>query len=205
VGILPERDLNNGQPSLHAALIVSAGPQVGDHVVHVGAGLGYCTAILDELVGPVGAVTAIEFDPALAARAAANLSGVSNVCVIPGDGTRIAFSPADVIYVNAGATRPPDAWLDRLKEGGRLVLPLTTDQKRGVAFRFERRGPEFLVQPISEVEFFPCKSARDRGSEAAMAAALDNGRWREVTRLYRHGDLPAECWLRAPSWCLTYH
>jgi protein-L-isoaspartate(D-aspartate) O-methyltransferase len=27
------------------------------------------------------------------------------------------FEPADVIYVNAGATRPADAWLDRLKEG----------------------------------------------------------------------------------------
>jgi len=26
-----------------------------------------------------------------------------------------------------GATRPADAWLDRLKEGGRLILPLTTD------------------------------------------------------------------------------
>jgi protein-L-isoaspartate(D-aspartate) O-methyltransferase len=27
------------------------------------------------------------------------------------------FESADVIYVNAGATRPADAWLDRLKEG----------------------------------------------------------------------------------------
>jgi protein-L-isoaspartate(D-aspartate) O-methyltransferase len=45
VGILPERSLNNGQPSLHAALIASAAPKAGEHAVHVGAGVGYYTAI----------------------------------------------------------------------------------------------------------------------------------------------------------------
>ena len=59
IGILPERHLNNGQPSLHAVLIASAAPQTDEHVVHVGAGVGYYTAILAELVGPSGAVTAI--------------------------------------------------------------------------------------------------------------------------------------------------
>jgi protein-L-isoaspartate(D-aspartate) O-methyltransferase len=45
VGIIPERNLNNGQPSLHAALIASAAPRAGEHAVHVGAGVGYYTAI----------------------------------------------------------------------------------------------------------------------------------------------------------------
>ena len=55
----------------------------------------------------------------------------------------------NVIYVNAGATRPADIWLDRLKEGGRLILPLTADGfpnrdvRHGAVFRIERRGPEF--------------------------------------------------------------
>jgi protein-L-isoaspartate(D-aspartate) O-methyltransferase len=66
IGILPERNLNNGQPSLHAALIAVAAPQPGEHVGHVGAGLGYYTAFLAELVGATGRVTAIEFDGELA-------------------------------------------------------------------------------------------------------------------------------------------
>jgi protein-L-isoaspartate(D-aspartate) O-methyltransferase len=34
---------------------------------------------------------------------------------------------------------------------------------------------------------------------------LDNGGAARVTRLYRRDDLPAaECWLRAPGWCLAY-
>jgi protein-L-isoaspartate(D-aspartate) O-methyltransferase len=59
VGIIPERNLNNGQPSLHAALIASAAPRAGEHAVHVGAGVGYYTAILHRLVGRRGKVTAM--------------------------------------------------------------------------------------------------------------------------------------------------
>src|SRR5208282_6634534 len=64
VGILTERHLNNGQPSLHAKLLAHAGPREEDHVAHVGAGTGYyTTAIMAHLVGRSGKVTAIELDP----------------------------------------------------------------------------------------------------------------------------------------------
>jgi protein-L-isoaspartate(D-aspartate) O-methyltransferase len=212
VGMLPESNLNNGVPSFHAALIAAAEPREGEHVVHIGAGLGYYTAILAELVGTSGRVSAIEFDPALAARAASNFAQAAQVQVIAGDGTRTAFDPADVVYVNAGATRPADCWLDGLREGGRLVLPLTaggfppTERPRGAVFRIERRGEEFLARRISGVVIFPCEGARDETSERAFAAAFDKGGAERVTRLYRRDDLPEEdCWLRAPGWCLAYH
>jgi len=60
VGVLPERHINNGQPSLHAHRIHQASPTAGEHVVHVGTGTGYYTAILAHLVGPSGRVTGIE-------------------------------------------------------------------------------------------------------------------------------------------------
>jgi len=41
IGILPKRNLNNGQPSLHAALIAAAAPQPREHVLHIGVGVGY--------------------------------------------------------------------------------------------------------------------------------------------------------------------
>ena len=93
IGIAPERNLNNGQPSLHAALIAAAAPQPKENVVHVGAGVGYYTAILAELVGAAGTVTAIEFDAELAARATANFARTPHVRAVHGDGTRVVFEP----------------------------------------------------------------------------------------------------------------
>ena len=216
VGIIPERNLNNGQPWLHALLIANAGPKRGEHAVHIGAGVGYFTAILRHLVGSRGRVTAIEFDTGLAARLAANFKGAKNVEVIQGDGTAVEFAPADVIYVNAGATRPASSWLDRLRGGGRLILPLTSSkgfmgpesgpiERRGAVFRIEGCGDEFLARWISPVAIFPCEGARDPASETALGAAFENGRMREVTRLYRRDDVPEEdCWVRGAGWCLAY-
>jgi protein-L-isoaspartate(D-aspartate) O-methyltransferase len=208
VGMLPERNLNNGNPSGHAMLIARADPRPGEHAVHIGAGLGYYTAILALMVGDTGRVTAIEYDPGLAARLAANFAEEPNVRAVAGDGTKIDFDPADVIYVNAGATRPVDLWLDRLKDGGRLILMLTMDKERqrnGAFFRIERRGAGFLAEWLSPGDVFPCVGARDAESERALAAAFDKGGWERVTRLYRSGDLPEEqCWLKGPDWSLAY-
>ena len=56
----------------------------GQHVAQIGAGAGYYTAMLAELVGPSGRVSAFEFDPELAARARANLAPWRNVTVYRG-------------------------------------------------------------------------------------------------------------------------
>jgi protein-L-isoaspartate(D-aspartate) O-methyltransferase len=210
VGILPERTLNNGQPSFLAALIAGAAPRPGEHAVHIGAGVGYYTAILARLVGRTGRVTAIELDPALAERAKDNLAGQPNVRVVQGDGARVGFAPADIILVNAGATRPADAWLDGLAEGGRLILPLTAggfpnaDVRHGAVFRIVRQDDGFLAKRISGVAIFPCEGMRDAETEAALAAAFAKGRVGEVTRLYRRDDIPEEdCWVRGAGWCLA--
>jgi hypothetical protein len=69
VALDPARGVNNGSPSLHAKLLEALGPAPGERIVHVGAGAGYYSAILAELVGSAGQVTAVEFDAALAKRA----------------------------------------------------------------------------------------------------------------------------------------
>jgi protein-L-isoaspartate(D-aspartate) O-methyltransferase len=216
VGIVPERHINNGQPSLHAHLIHEAAPAAGEHVVHVGTGTGYYTALLAHLAGSSGRVTGIEYDPELAARAKANLAPFPNVEVIEGDGGQVSFDAADVIYVNAGCTRPADSWLDRLKDGGRLILPMTSDQgfggktaanfaSAGAVFRIERRADDYFATWISAVAIFPCAGSRDEVSERALAKAFAKKGWDRVTRLYRHQKIPAKrCWVAGPGWCLAY-
>jgi protein-L-isoaspartate(D-aspartate) O-methyltransferase len=215
VGIVPERRINNGQPSLHAHLIHQASPADGERVVHIGTGTGYYTAIMAHLAGPSGQVTGIEYDAELAARARVNLAPFANVEVIEGDGARVSFDPADVIYVNAGCTRPADNWLDRLRDGGRLILPLTSNQgfganaperiaSAGAVFRIERRGQDYFARWISPVAIFPCAGSRDEVSERALSEAFAKGGWQQVTRLYRHQEIAEErCWLRGADWCLA--
>ena len=217
IGIDPERRINNGEPAFHAGLIAAVLPSEGDHVVHIGTGVGYYTAILAQLVGSTGRVTGIEFESDLAARAQANFSAFPNVEILRGDGTTIDFDTANVIYVNAGATRPARAWLERLAEGGRLILPLTTEQGftpartsaqvagSGAVLRIERRGDDYLARSISSVAIFPCAGGRDPTAEANLSRAFAEGGLQNVTRLYRHNEIPAErCWLRGPDWCLAF-
>jgi protein-L-isoaspartate(D-aspartate) O-methyltransferase len=217
VRIIAKRNLNNGQPSAHAKWIAAAALRDCDRVVHVGAGTGYYTAIMAHLVGRSGRVTAIELDPTLAARARTNLSSFPNVRVVQGDGALAPFDTADVIYVSAGATRPADVWLDAMADGGRLMVPLTTNrgfinsdpceplEKRGAMFLFVRHASDFTARWISPAAFIPSENARDPPSEVALAKAFAKGGWEKVTRLYRDEAVSEDgCWLCAPGRCLAY-
>jgi protein-L-isoaspartate(D-aspartate) O-methyltransferase len=109
------RGINNGQPSLWAKLYDRLNLSAGAHVVHVGAGAGYYSAVLAEIVGLSGHVTAIEIDPDLAGRARNNLVSWPQASVIVADG--FAFHgdrPANAIVVNAGVTHVSMTWLDML-------------------------------------------------------------------------------------------
>ena len=128
-----------------------ARPKPGEHIVHIGAGAGYYSAILAELVGSSGQVTAVEFDAALAERARTFLSGRSNVRIVHSDGARWPETSADGVYVNFAVARPADRWIEGLAAGGRLVFPLGVPgpqrpdsggrhSDRGAALRIERRG-----------------------------------------------------------------
>ncbi|HET6220929.1 MAG TPA: methyltransferase domain-containing protein [Dongiaceae bacterium] len=216
VGLQTKKHINNGQPSFHALLLAKLDPQPGEHVVHVGAGSGYYTAVMAELVGKTGRVTAFEVDKEMVARAKRNLRRYPQVRVIHGDATRMAFDPADGIYVNAGVTRPPEAWLDALRGRGRMIVPLTTEggfnrrnagriERHGAVFRIERRRQRYLATWLSPVAIYPCKGARDKASERALRQAFKKGGWQSVRRLYRHDDVPAaRCWLKGDGWCLAY-
>ena len=69
-----KRRLNNGQPSLWAFVFDKLGVASGERVVHLGCGMGYYSAVLAELVGPTGKISAIEIDEPLAGRARAALA-----------------------------------------------------------------------------------------------------------------------------------
>ena len=151
IAIDEKRRLNNGQPSLWARLYDQLHLSRGEHVVHVGAGVGYYSAILAEIVGSTGHVTAIEIDPDLAEQARRNLSeGWPQATVVVADGFALhPDQPADAILVNAGVTHISMAWLDALAaENGRLLVPLTNADRWGGSLIIERHAGETQRYPV---------------------------------------------------------
>ena len=212
VAIDPGRHLNNGQPSFLIGLIAQGRPQPGETVVHVGTGTGYYTTVLAQLVGADGHVLGIEHDTDLAARAADELAGLPQARIVAGDGSSLSLPPADLILVNAGAAYPAATWLDALKPGGRLILPLTAEAAgpdapitRGVVFLIERHAVGFAARCLSTTAIFPCIGARDPAATEALGRALQTGGQARVKALHRTDAADAaHCWLCGPGWSLTY-
>ena len=201
IGLVAERRLNNGEPSSHAFWLKAVEPKPGERVAHVGAGTGYYTAILAELVGREGRVDAYEIEPELAERARRNLADRANVSVHQRSGATGALPGADVIYVNAGATAPMAVWLDALRPEGRLIFPLTPDAGIGGMLLVARRedGP-YAAHFVSGAVFFPCTGARDAGEAERLAAAFAAGGAIDVRRLHRGTNPDASCWLAGEGW-----
>ncbi len=199
-----ERGINNGQPSLHAQAIDALRLKEGETVVQIGAGAGYYTAILAELVGPTGKVIAYEIAPDIAARAAANLARYPQVEVRARSGVE-DLPQADAIYVNAAATHPLRAWLDALKPGGRLVFPLQAAGSSGAMLIVTRpeHGEAWPARLLTGVVFIPCEGAQDTEMGRKLDKAFRRGRTDRVRSL-RFGGAPSETdWVRGDGWALS--
>ena len=214
VAIDPARQLFNGAPAFLARLIDRLSLRPGSHVLHIGAGLGYYSAVMGHLVGPGGVVVATEIDDALAAAARSNLAGMPWVAVESTDGWAVARgeSSFDAIFVNAGVTHPQDVWLDALAAGGRLLLPLTVGLPgmgplgKGVVVVITRTpdGTRFSAEILSFVAIYSAIGLRDPGIEAGLGQALRRTSFPNLTQLRRdrHEATP-DCWLHAERVCLS--
>lgn len=177
VALDPDRHLNNGQPSALARWMDALELKPGDRVYHLGCGVGYYTAIMAEVVGLGGTVTASEVHDGLAARARENLAIYPNVSVHAGDGAAFDPGECDAIFINAGVTHPHPLWLERLSRGGRLVLPLTVTMDlqnagTGVVAKITRRENGVAARVLTVVGIYSCTSVRDQEMNTALTKAL---------------------------------
>jgi protein-L-isoaspartate(D-aspartate) O-methyltransferase len=218
LALAPKRGVNNGSPSLHAKMLNDLAVTPGQHIAHIGAGTGYYTAMLAELTGKDGRVTAVEFDPDLAGQARANLAAWSNVNVICGDGASALTESVDRIYVNFAAAAPAASWIENLKPDGKLLFPLGVPHpdararyprhaRHGAALLIERKPNGFAVRWLYPA-YYVCAEgglAGDAEAEAALYQAFERGGIEFVRSLGWNGRTdPARCWYWTPKWGLSY-
>ena len=143
------------QPSIHARYLELLKLKGTEKVLEIGTGSGYQTALLSRLAAQVFSIERIA--PLLdKAREVLQQVGASNVSFMLGDGTLgwRQFAPFDAILVGAAAPDIPQAYVEQLAEGGRLLIPLG-DRDEQVLYLFTKHGEEMERQEIAPVRFVP--------------------------------------------------
>jgi protein-L-isoaspartate(D-aspartate) O-methyltransferase len=142
------------QPSIHARYLEILAFKGSERVLEIGTGSGYQTVLLSHLVAQVFTIERI---PALftSSREAIKKAGATNVSMLLGDGTVgwREYAPYDAILVSAGGPTVPQALVEQLADGGRMLVPvgskeeqtLTLVMKRAAGVETKNLGPVRFV------------------------------------------------------------
>ncbi len=136
----------------------------GARVLDVGSGSGYLTACMARLIQPGGKVIGIEHIPELVQLSIKNISkngrsllddGILEIVL--GDG-RLGYpqgGPYDAIHVGAAAPSRPNALIEQLKPGGRLVVPVGVGSQRMMIYDKSDDGSKVHERSSLGVSYVP--------------------------------------------------
>ena len=143
------------QPSIHAKYLEILAFRGGERVLEIGTGSGYQTVLLSHLVAQVFTIERIS---ALftSSRDAINKAGATNVSMLLGDGTVgwREYAPYDAILVSAGGPTIPQALVEQLADGGRMLVPVGSKEEQTLTL-VTKRGATIEQKEIAPVRFVP--------------------------------------------------
>jgi protein-L-isoaspartate(D-aspartate) O-methyltransferase len=144
------------QPYVVAYMTEQLDVEPQHHVLEVGTGSGYQTAVLSRLARDV---VSVERYRTLAdtARERLRTLGFTNVAIVAGDGFAgvPAQAPFDRIMVTAAAQEEPEALVAQLAEGGKMVLPLGPRDGTQHLVKLTKTAQGLSRQSLIAVRFVP--------------------------------------------------
>ena len=143
------------QPYIVAAMTEALGLKGDERVLEIGTGSGYQTAVVAELAAQVFTIERIN---ALSRTAQKILEGLgyANIVFKMFDGTYgwPDQAPFDAIMVTASAREIPEALINQLGEGGRLVAPAGDADKQKLVV-LTKKGGKLSKKEIGDCKFVP--------------------------------------------------
>ncbi|MCP4964586.1 MAG: protein-L-isoaspartate O-methyltransferase [bacterium] len=143
------------QPTIVAAMLELSELEPGHVVLEIGTGTGYNTALLASIVGAEGTVVTVELedDLGVAARKRLRELDIGHVEFVMGDGAagHPQRAPYDRIIVTTGAPEIAATWVDQLRDGGRLIVPVVNSGGVGRIRCLVRHGAG-----LEEITSMPC-------------------------------------------------
>jgi protein-L-isoaspartate(D-aspartate) O-methyltransferase len=194
---------SSSAPTIMAVMLEMLSVDPETSILEIGAGTGYNAALLARLVGPSGHVVSIDVNPVVAVEAQANVHALApNVDVVTGDGwVGLADETFDRIIVTAECWDMSPHWVDQLRDGGMLVLPLWLRPALTFAVGFQKTGRLLESRSLAYCGFMPLQGPHSGpprrttvyawpdpsgiNPETRMIAVLDDASADRVTALER--------------------
>jgi protein-L-isoaspartate(D-aspartate) O-methyltransferase len=143
------------QPSLQALYMQVLKLKPTDRVLEIGTGSGYQTALLALLAGHVYSVERLR-ELSVRARSVLDSLRFTNIALLVGDGTIgwSRYAPYEAILVSAAAPGVPQALLDQLGPGGRMLIPIGDRDEQKLTL-FENTSEGVRREEITACTFVP--------------------------------------------------
>ncbi|MFD9540840.1 methyltransferase, FxLD system [Streptomyces sp. NPDC060022] len=149
------------QPDIVALMLDQLEAQPGERILELGAGTGYNSALIAQLVGENGHVTTIDVDEDLVEGARAHLAAANftNVEAVTRDGAlgHAERAPYDRIIATVSAYGIPHAWLEQLAPSGRLVAPQRLKGSVSRSIVYERHDGRWVSRGSEMNTFMPLR------------------------------------------------
>jgi protein-L-isoaspartate(D-aspartate) O-methyltransferase len=172
-------------PFIVAYMTEQLDPQPTDKVLEIGTGSGYQAAVLSPLVKEV---YSIEIKEPLGKNAARTLKRLGytnkNVFTKIGDGYQgwPEHAPFDKIIVTCSPENVPQALVDQLRDGGRLIVPLG-ERFQQTLYLFRKERGKLVAEPLRATLFVPMTGTAESERKVKpdpLKPAIVNGSFEEI-------------------------
>ena len=175
-------------PSLMALMLEHLEARPGHHVLEVGTGTGYNSALLSHALGDDN-VTTIDVDRYLTDTASAALAEAGyRPTVVCGNGANGVpeRAPFDRIIATCGVDRVPAAWLGQLAPGGAILVNVS----KGIALLSKQPDGSVSGRFLSGAGFMPLRAETDAARLDARAVIDATAGDADSTETVAAPDLP---------------